>query len=83
MENIKQIDGWPDSAQLVSTKTDGTAYDFNKFMFPLKFTLNIYHCNLTLQKAEDDQHQLEIKINKLNSNYNPRNQTKIKKKNET
>ena len=28
MENIKQIDDWLDSAQLISTKTDGkTKYD--------------------------------------------------------
>ena len=39
MENIKQIDDWLDSAQLVCTKTDGkTKYNVNNFTFPLKFT---------------------------------------------
>ena len=49
MENIKLIDCWLDSAQLVCTKTDGkTKYDFNKFTFPIKFTSKIYHYDLTL-----------------------------------
>ena len=84
MENIKQIDDWLDSAQLVCTKTDGkTKYDFNKFTFPLKFTLKIYRHDLTLQEAKDDQQELKILTNKLNNDYNPRNQTKIKEKDET
>ena len=34
MENIKLIDDWLDTAQLVCTKTDGrTKYDFSKFTF--------------------------------------------------
>ena len=81
MVNIEQIDNWLDIAQLICTKTDGkTKYDFNKFMFPFKFASKIYRHHLTLQEVEDDQHKLEIKINELNNNYNPRNQTKIKKK---
>ena len=36
-----------------------------------------------LQKAKDDQQELEILINKLNNGYNPRNQTKIKEKYDT
>ena len=41
--------------------TDGkTKYDFNKFTFPSKFTLKIYHHDLTLQEAEDDQQELKI-----------------------
>ena len=51
MGNIKQINDWLDSTQLVCTKTDSTSYDFNKFKFPLKFTLKIYHPNLPLQKS--------------------------------
>ena len=34
MENIKQIDDWLDSTQLICTKTNGkTKYDFNSFTF--------------------------------------------------
>ena len=79
MNEIKIIDDWLDTAQLVFTKTDGkTKYDFNKFTFPSKFTLKIYHHHLTLQEAEDDQQDLKILINKLNNDYNPKNQIKMK-----
>ena len=81
MNEIKTIDDWLDTAQLVCTKTDGkTKYDFNKFIFPSKFTIKIYHHDLTLQEVEDDQQELKILINKLNNNYNPKNQIKIKEK---
>ena len=52
MENIKVIDDWLETAQLICVKTDGkTKYNF-KFTFPLKFTSKIYHRDLTLQKAK-------------------------------
>ena len=35
--DIKKIDERLDDAELVCTKTDGTKYDFNRFLFPLKF----------------------------------------------
>ena len=54
MENIKVIDDWLETAQLICVKTDGkTNYEFNKFTFPLKFTSKIYRRDLTLQKAKD------------------------------
>ena len=84
MENIKVIDDWLETAQLICTKTDGkTKYEFNKFMLPLKFATKIYRYDLTLQEAIDDQQKLKILINKLNNNYNPTNQTKIKEKDDT
>ena len=77
MKDIKLIDDWLETAQLICTKTDGkTKYDFNKFTFPLKFTSKIYNRNLTLQEAKDDQQELAILINKLNNDYNPRNETR-------
>ena len=83
MNNIKVIDDWLETAQLICIKTDGkTKHDFNKFTFPLKFISKIYRHDLTLQEAEDDQQKLKISINKLN-NYNPTNQTKIKEKDDT
>ena len=79
MNEIKVIDDWLETAQRICTKTDGkTKYDFNKFVLPLKFATKIYRHDLTLQEAEDDQQKLKILINKLNNNYNPTNQTKIK-----
>ena len=84
MINIKEINDWLDSAQLICTKTDGkTKYNFNKFMFPLKFTSKIYRHDLTLQEARDNQQELEILINKLNNNYNATNKTKITEKDDT
>ena len=50
---------------------------------PLKFATKIYRHDLTLQEAKDNQQDLEILINKLNNNYNPKNQTKIKGKDDT
>ena len=68
MENTKQIDDWLDSAQLICTKTDGkTKYKFNNFTFSLKFTSKIFRRDLTLQEAKDDQQELTILINKLNT----------------
>ena len=49
-------------------------------MFPLKFTSKIYRHDLTLQKAKDNQQELRVLINKLNKDYNPKNQIKIKEK---
>ena len=81
MDNIKVTDDWLENAQLICTKTDGkTKYNFTKFIFPLKFASKIYHHDLMLQEAKDDQQELKILINKLNNNYVPRNETKIKEK---
>ena len=39
MNEIKIIDDWLDTAQLIFTNTDGKIkYDFNNFTFPSKFT---------------------------------------------
>ena len=84
MTNIKQIDDWLDTAQLICTKTDGkTKYNFSNFTFPSKLASKMYNKNLTLQEAEDDQQKLKILMNKLNNNYNPQNLEKVKEKSET
>ena len=72
MDNIKVIDDWLETAQLICTKADGkTKYEFNKFKMPLKFASTIYQHDLTLEKARDNQRDLQILINKLNKDYNP------------
>ena len=39
MKNIKVIDDWLETAQVICTKTNGkTKYDFSKFTFSLKFS---------------------------------------------
>ena len=84
MENIKLTDDWLENAQLICTKTDGKIkYDFNEFALHLRFASKIYRHDLTIQEAKDNQHELEILIKKLNNNYNPRNQSKIKEKDDT
>ena len=81
MERIKIIDDWLETAQLICTKTDGkTKYNFSKFAFPVKFASKIYRHDLTLQKARDNQQDLQILINNLNNNYYPTSQLKIKEK---
>ena len=81
MNKIKVIDDCIETAQLICTKTDGkTKYDFSKFTFPLKFASKIYNYDLTLQKAQDNQQELKISINKLNNNYNPQKKRKNKRK---
>ena len=84
MINVKQLDDWLDTAQLVCTKIDvKTKYNFNNFTFLSKFASEIYNKNLMLQEAEDNQQELEILINKLNNNYNPKNKIKTKEKEDT
>ena len=39
LSEFKKIDETLDNAELVCTKTDGTKYDFNRFLFPLKFII--------------------------------------------
>ena len=37
LSEFRKIDETLDNAELVCTKTDGTKYDFNRFLLPLKF----------------------------------------------
>ena len=78
---FKKINRTLDRAELVCTKTDGTKYDFNRFVFPLKFIEKIHNYEITLDEAIDDQTQLKTLINKLNNNYNPWISKKIDEKN--
>ena len=80
MVNIKQLDDWFDTPQLVCTKNDGkTKYNLSNFTFLSKFASKIYNKNLTPQEAEDNEQKLEILINNLNNNYDPKNKIKTKK----
>ena len=72
MPKFKKIDRTLDKAELVCTKTDGTKYDFNRFALPLKFIEKIHNYEITLDESIEDQKELKILINKLNSDYNPR-----------
>ena len=84
MNNIKVIDDWLKTVQLIWTKTDGKIkYDFSKFRFPLKFASEIDNYDLTLQKAQDNQQELKILMNKLNNNYSPQKKEKRKEKDDT
>ena len=84
MTNIKLLDDWLNNAQLVCTKPDRiTKYDFSNFTFPSKFASKIYNKDLTLQVAQDNQQELEMLINKLNKDCNPKNRININEKNDT
>ena len=79
--DIKKIDETLDDAELVCTKTDGTKYDFNRFLFPLKFIEKIHNYEITLDEARNYQTELRILINKLNNDYNPRKPKTAEEKN--
>ena len=76
---FKTIDRILDKAELVSTKTDGTKHDFNRFALPLKFIKKIHDYEITLNEAIEEQTELRELINKLND-YGPRISKKKKKK---
>ena len=67
------------TAELVCTKTDGSKYDFNIFVLPLKFVEKTLNYEITLDEAIKDQNKLEKLIIRL-ENYNAKNK-KIEEKN--
>ena len=70
-----------ENADFVRTKTDNkTKYDFNRFSLPLKFIEKIHNYEVSLDEAINDQKDLNILINKLNNDYEPRNTEKIEEK---
>ena len=81
LSEFRKIDETLDNVELVCTKTDGTKYYFNRFLFPLKFIEKIHNYEITLDEARNYQTELEILINKLNNDYNLRNPKKAKKRN--
>ena len=76
---FKKIDEILDNAELVCTKTDGTKYDFNRFLFPLKFIEKIHNYEITLDEAMDDQEKLEKIISRL-ENCNTKNKKNRREK---
>ena len=81
MPEFKKIDETLDNAELVCTKTDGTKYDFNHFLFSLKLIEKNHNYEITLDEARNYEAELRILINKLNNDYNPRNKKNKKNKN--
>ena len=71
LPEFQKINRIVDKAELVSTKTNGTKYDFNCFVFPLKFIEKIHNYEITLDEAIEEQTELKELINKLNG-YGPR-----------
>ena len=80
LSEFRKIDETLDNAELVCTKTDGTKYDFNRFLFPLKFIEKNHNYEITLDEAKNNQTELGILINKLNNDYNPNIPKKVKEK---
>ena len=79
---FKKIDKTLENAGLVCTKTDGIPHNFNRFFLPLRFIEKIHNYEITLDEAIKSQTELNILINKLNNDYNPRNPEKVKEKKE-
>ena len=79
LSEFKKIDETLDNAELVCTKTDGTKYDFNRFLFPLKFIEKIHNYEITLDEAMDNQEKLEKLIIRL-ENYCAKSNKKRREK---
>ena len=54
MPRFKKINRKIDKAELVCTKTDGTKYDFNRFVLPLKFIEKTHNYEITLDEAIEE-----------------------------
>ena len=52
--DVKKTDTKLDTAELACAKTDRTKYDFNRFVFPLKFIEKTYNYDITLDEAKVD-----------------------------
>ena len=79
LPEFRKIDKAPENLELVCTKTDGTKFDFNRFLRPLKFIEKIHNYEITLNEAIEDQTKLKILINNVNNDYNPRSEKKSKR----
>ena len=80
LSDINKIDETLDNAELLCTKTDGTKYGFNRFLFPINFIEKIHKYEIILDEAKNNQTELGILINKLNNDYNPNIPKKVKEK---
>ena len=80
LPDINKIDETLDNAELLCTKTDGTKYGFNRFLFLIKFIEKIHKYEIILDEAKNNQTELGILINKLNNDYNPNIPKKVKGK---
>ena len=67
----KKIDRILDISELVSTKTDGTKYNFNRFALPLNFVEKSHNYEIILDEVIEEQTELRNLINKTNE-YGPR-----------
>ena len=81
VSRFRKIHRTLDKAEVVCAKTDGAKYDFNRFALLLKFIEKIHIYEITLNEAIEDQIELEVLINNLNRDYNPRNLQEIEHKN--
>ena len=51
MPKFIKFDDELEGVELVCTETDGTKYNFNRFLLPLKFITKIYDHKITLNEA--------------------------------
>ena len=59
MPKFIKLDGKLENVELVCKKTDGTKYDFNCFLLPLKFITKIRNYEITLNEAIEKQAKLK------------------------
>ena len=66
---IKKEKNNVDPEKFFCIKTDGTIFNFNKFKNSIDFASNIYRDKKLLEETENEQHDINILLNKLR-NYN-------------
>ena len=79
LSGFRNKDETLDNVELVCTKTDGTKYNFNRFLFPLKFIKKIHKYESTLDETIEKQSELKELINKLKNEYKPRSTKQTKR----
>ena len=79
LSGFRNKDETLDNVELVCTKTDGTKYNFNRFLSPLKFIKNIHKYESTLDETIEKQSELKELINKLKNEYKPRSTKQTKR----
>ena len=80
LDDLKEEKNNIDSKRLVSTKSDGTIFNFNVFKSSLEFASDIYNGKILLVEAKKDRYKMQLKDLEK---YDPKNPDKINSRKET
>ena len=80
LDDLKEEKNNIDSKRLVSTKSDGTIFNFNVFKSSLEFASDIYNGKILLVEAKKDRYKMQLEDLEK---YDPKNPDKINSRKET